>query len=260
MTSTSRTARWAGIALGGVAVGALAVAAVGAFGGGPDGGSARTSPHQVVVNPEAPIRTITVTGTGTASATPDAATISLGVEVSAAESGAALDQANAKAQVLLDVLAEFGVEEKDVQTSNLSIYPRYDDMGRSITGYTASNQLTVTLRDLDRAGEVLDASAALVGNEIRFNGISFFVDDTTAMESDARTDAVEDARRSADDYAAAAGVQVGDVVSISESSVSSPMPYLDYARDSAAGAESAVPIAPGEVDQQVTVTVVYEIG
>ncbi len=78
----------------------------------------------------------------------------------------------------------------------------------TITGYTASNQLSVTLRDLDRAGEVLDAAAALVGNEIRFNGISFFVDDTTAVESDARTDAIEDARRSADDYAAAAGVEV----------------------------------------------------
>lgn len=252
------TGRWLGLVIGGVAVGAAAIGVVGALDDAPFGGSAGSVPRQTPVNADAPIRTITVTGSGTASAVPDAATISLGVETTAAEANAALDAANEKAQVLLDLLDEFGVESQDIQTSNLSLYPRYDDNGRVITGYTASNQLTVTLRDLDKAGEVLDAAAGFVGNEIRFNGISFFIEDTDEVSSAARADAMDDAKARAEDYATAAGVSLGDVVTISEVAVSSPIPYPMYAADSAGGAES-VPIAPGEAEQGVTVTVVYEI-
>ncbi|MFZ1490431.1 MAG: SIMPL domain-containing protein [Ilumatobacteraceae bacterium] len=266
------TARWVGLVVGGVALGAAAVGIVAAVDDGPESSDASTpataGANQVAESPAGtgdsgdstsrPLRTITVSGVGTATGTPDTARVWLGVEVQAASANEALDGANEKAAALLAVLEGSGIEAADVQTSNVSLYPRYDNNGRNILGYVASNDLTVVVRDLDRLGGVLDAAAGLIGNEIRFGGISLYVDDTDALESEARGAAVADARAAADEYATAAGVELGQVISISEVSTPTPSPIFV---DEAAGADSAesVPIAAGSQEYSMTITVVYEI-
>lgn len=258
--------RLIGLMVAGVALGAAAVAIVAAFDDGPapsdastpadarpaqDGAGAGTAPET---------RTITVSGLGTATGTPDTADVWMGVQAEATTANAALDRANESAAALLEVLRGAGIDEADIQTTNVALYPTYDNNGRRITGYVASNDLSVTVRDLDRLGRVLDAATGLVGDDIRIGGISLYVDDTEALESAARADAIADARRSADEYAAAAGVEVGQVISISE--VTTPVVPITYGFDRAAAEGAAadeVPIAAGSQEYSLNVTVVYEI-
>lgn len=253
-----RVRRWAAIGAGGVVVGLLAIAVVGALDDAPHGGDADGVPSAADDTTEVVERTITVVGQGSATAPPDAARISLGVEVSETEANAAIDGANASAQLVLDLVTSSGIDATDVQTTDVSVYPRYGNDGRDIIGYTASNRLVVTVRDLDALGGLLDAAAGLVGDDIRIDGLGFILDDPTQADSEARADAVEDARTRADEYAAAAGVELGDVMAISETgSYESPVPA--FAADGAAEA-SGVPIAAGEQTRTASVTIVYAIG
>lgn len=258
--------RWIGLVVAGVVLGAAAVAIVAAVDDGPapseasTPAAARPAQDSGGAGETAPKRTITVSGLGTATGTPDTADVWIGVQAEATTANAALDEANERAATLLEVLTGAGIDAADIQTTNVSLYPTYDNEGRRIVGYTASNDLSVTVRDLDQLGKVLDAATGLVGDAIRIGGISLYVDDTEALESEARTDAIADARRSADEYAAAAGVEVGQVLSISE--VTTPVVPSPYAYDLAAGdgaRSDEVPIAAGSQEYSLTVTVVYEI-
>jgi uncharacterized protein YggE len=258
--------RLIGLVVAGVALGAAAVGIVAAVDDGPEPSEASTPaaarPAQdgAGTGTASETRTITVSGLGTATGIPDTADVWIGVQAEGATANAALDRANESAAALLEVLKGAGIDETDIQTTNVSLYPTYDNEGRRITGYVASNDLSVTVRDLDELGKVLDAATGLVGDEIRIGGISLYVDDTEALESEARADAIADARRSADEYAAAAGVEVGQVLSISE--VTTPTVPITYGFDRAA-AEGApadeVPISAGSQEYSLSVTVVYEI-
>jgi uncharacterized protein YggE len=120
-----------------------------------------------------------------------------------------------------------------------------------------SEQVQVTVRDLDAAGGIVDAATAAGATNV--NGISFEVDDPARAETDARTSAIRAAHDKADAMARAAGVSLGAVVSISETS--SPIPYpVPYAVDGGARADVATPVQPGTQDVQASVTVVYAIG
>ncbi len=207
-------------------------------------------------------RTIVVHGTGRASATPDQATISLGVETNGATAQAALRDNSTKAAELIKLMKSAGVDDKSIQTSQLSIYPRYDDKGQKITGYQVSNMVTVTVKDIKKAGEMLDQAAGLSGDAIRIQGVSFSLSDGSpvmaATQKEARTQAVKDARLQAEQLAEAAGVKIGALRSISNSSYSAPPVMLEQSRAKLA-ADSSVPLEAGAQQVIAEVDLVFDM-
>lgn len=204
-------------------------------------------------------RLITLTGHGEVMRVPDTAMISMGVNVNAPTASAALEANSKSMQAMLAVLKQAGVAEKDVQTSDFVVQPRLDygnNTGQppKTVGYDVINQVTVTVRDLPSLGGILDKAVQSGSNQI--NGISFSVKDPQAALDEARQKAFADALRKAEVYAAAAGLQLGPIVSISESSgYAPPVPM----RAKAMAAEAAPPIAAGEQVIGLDVTVSWEI-
>lgn len=205
-------------------------------------------------------RIIQVVGEGRSTAAPDLARVSLGVSHQAATAGEAMEAMSAGMEQVLATLGTAGISQADIQTGMLMLEPAYNyntyDGNPEMTGFIATQILDVNVRDLGRLGEVLDA--VVKGGANRVNGISFEVSDPQLVTDDARRDAVADARERAELYAEAAGVALGDIVSISESTIYTP-PYPMY--DGRGGAEQAasVPIAPGQVSLMTNVTVTYAI-
>ena len=202
---------------------------------------------------------ITVTGQGEVAATPDMATISMGVASQAATAEEAMDATSSSVAALLETLSAAGIEARDVQTSGLNLNPVWDH-GSSrpgapeVTGFNAVNTVTVRKRGLDGLGEVLDDVLGVGAN--MFQGLSFGLQDPEPHLDEARRQAVADARRKAELYAMAAGVELGPIISISEATaMQSPQPM--FARQTMQ-AES-VPIAEGETTVTAEVTIVWEI-
>ncbi|MFZ9627730.1 MAG: SIMPL domain-containing protein [Ilumatobacteraceae bacterium] len=202
-------------------------------------------------------RTLSVTGEGTVTVRPDTADVTVGVQVTAATADVALQQANDAADALIAAVKGEGVDEADIRTTSLYVYPMYSS-DSTVSSYTASNMVTVTVRDIDKAGAVIDAAAGAASGAISISGISFSVDDTESALDSARTDAIENARARADQYAAAAGVEVGDVLLISETSVSSPPIYGRV--DTEGGGSAPTPIESGSQELSVSVSVVFALG
>jgi hypothetical protein len=206
-----------------------------------------------------PVRTIVVSGVGETLATPDLALLSIGVETQAATAAAALKQNGVQMRATIDRLKARGVAEKDMQTQSLSVSPRYkyDEGGSSprIIGYSASNMLSVKLRNLDTAGSIIDEAVGDGANTL--GGLSFgFADDKPLMDR-ARTAAVEDARRKAELLAKAAGVGLGPVLQINDGyGAPPPIPMFDTREMAAA---KSAPIVAGESTLSASVTMIYEI-
>lgn len=252
--------RWAGAAL---AV-AAAVVLAGCGGGGDDDADAAEAaraagePGEAAAAEDRPV--ITVLGEGRAEGRPDLMTVQLGVETRAATADEALADNNARAAQLIEVLKQAGVESRDLQTSDLSVYPNFDEDGRVIVGYTVANILTASLRDLDGAGALIDAAAAAVGDAVRLHGVSFSIEDTDRLAAAARTEAVERAARQARQLADAAGVTLGPIRSIDEVSAVPPEPlFVEETAALRASADAGAPIERGTEEVSLTVRVVYEI-
>lgn len=206
-------------------------------------------------------RTIMVTATGTATGTPDTLTVQLGVQTQAKTAGAALSDNNTKAQKLIASLHSQGVDKKDITTSDLSIYPTYNDSGNTITGYQVSNTVSATLRHVDKAGAVIDAAARAVGDAIRLNQVGFSFDDDSSLRATARANAVKQAMTQAKQLADAAGVAIGGVVSITEGgNDSGPQPFYPQAMADSAASGASMPVVAGEGQLAITVQVVVSIG
>lgn len=202
-------------------------------------------------------RTITVYATGLVRGTPDVMEIVIGVRTRALTATEALERNSSLARKVIEVLREAGVEDEDLQTSNLSISPTYDDEG-DFEGYNISNLLYATIRDLDEAGGIIDAATKAAGDEIVVQGISFSFDDNTELVAKARADAVRRARLQAEQLAEAAGVELGDLLTLTEDSA--PVgPAIDADFERAAAGEAAAPIEPGSESLSVSVTLVFEI-
>ncbi|MEP6562175.1 MAG: SIMPL domain-containing protein, partial [Nakamurella sp.] len=149
-----------------------------------------------------------------------------------------------------------GVADADLQTSQLTVNPTYDDKG-AITGYQVSNLLTAKLRNIAGAGALIDGVGKAAGNAVRVQQLSFSIDNDSDLRSAARTDAVRQAQTQAKELADAAGVALGPVDSITETAGSSPVTYQPpMLPDAAAG----VPIQAGSQELNVVVQVVYQIG
>ena len=201
--------------------------------------------------------TLSVTGTGQIFVSPDAADVTLGVQVTRQT----LKEAqNVAAQQMNDVLAAIhalGITDADIETATLSMGPVYDyNSGtQRITGYTVDNMITVHVKDLTKLADVVDNSVAAGATTVQ--GITFKVTDQTGAEAQARQDAVRDARAKADALASAAGVTITGVQSISETSYSPPIWYGSPAAGADQGAPT--PIIPGKTDVSITVSVTYLI-
>ncbi|MFN4011576.1 MAG: SIMPL domain-containing protein [Pannonibacter sp.] len=202
---------------------------------------------------------ITVQGIGNIAVAPDQAMISGGVISEAATAAEAL-AANSKALAgVVEKLKAAGVAEKDMQTNGFSVQPKYTDYGKTdkapvIDGYQVSNSISIKVRDMAKLGELLDAMVASGSNAI--NGVSFIVSDADKRSDDARKAAVADARRKAELYAAAAGVKLGKVLSMSEGGAAVPQPMY---RMAAMSAEAMPPMLSGEETLSASVTIVYEL-
>lgn len=209
---------------------------------------------------EAALATISVTGEGRVEAAPDMATLTLGVNNEAATAAEAMAANSEAVAAVIAKLRESGIEERDLQTTGLSLGPRYDH-GNSggapkLAGYFASNMVTVRVRALDSLGSTLDAVVSEGANTL--NGLSFGLQDDQAARDEARRLAVTDAARKAALYAEAAGVKLGRVMRIGEGG--GQMPPMPMAMGAEAFAKSAdVPVAPGELNLTSSVVVVYEI-
>jgi uncharacterized protein YggE len=205
-------------------------------------------------------RTLGVTGTGQVYLTPDTATISIGVRNDHESASEAVADNNVQIQKVVTALKDIGVAEKDIQTSNFSIYPQqqYDDQGNvTSTTYVVENTVMVKIRDLDKLGDVLDAAVSNGANSIY--GIQFDVEDKTAALTEARQKAVDDAKVKAGELADAAGVTLGPIQTVTESTVY-PGPIFDARGGGAEQAvASAVPISPGQLTITSNVDIVFAI-
>jgi uncharacterized protein YggE len=203
--------------------------------------------------------TIATRGVGKVSGTPDTLTIMIGVSTHDSNAKAALDANNSKAAALIDLLRKNGVAAKDLQTTELSINPTYDDKSATITGYQVDNVVQATLHDITRAGHLLDAAAGIAGNAVRVQQIAFSVGDDSALRAQARAEAVTQAKAQAAQLASAAGVALGRVRSITEQ-VDAGYPTSYDMRAPAAGSAASVPLQPGQQDLTISVDIVYDIG
>ena len=208
--------------------------------------------------------TIMVSGEGEATVAPDMAVISLAVVRDADTAAEALSANSAAMTEVLAALKAQGIADKDLQTTDFSIQPKYQQETRAdgtyeapvIVGYTVSNGLTVRVRDLGKLGSILDQSVKLGVNQ--GGGISFTNDDPEATIEAARKQAVEKAAAKAKTLTEAAGVKLGRVVEISEN-FARPMPQVYAAAPMAKMADESVPIASGENLYTVTVNITYAI-
>ena len=223
--------------------------------------------HPNSIQPET---TLSVSTQATVKHEPDIAYITAGVREER-ESATEAMAAQAKSMTgVFDALEAAGVAKKDMQTSNFSLSPRYEYFQtklkdgstrgeQRLVGYTASNQLTIKVRDLDNLGTTLDSLVAAGGNT--FNGLSFALDDDAGVIDEARRQAMADAVARANLYADAAGLRVMRIVTISEGGSYTPTPMqMTRLKEAAAADGFSTPVAGGEVGYSATVNVVFELG
>jgi uncharacterized protein YggE len=201
-----------------------------------------------------------VTATGEVTRVPDVAIISAGVVTRSATASGAIGDAADRVQRVLAALKRAGVDERDVQTSTISLNPEYryvENQPPQLTGYTASNQLTVRFRDIRNSGKILDALVAQGANQI--NGPSLTIDKPEAALDEARVRAIAAGRARAELYARGLGLRVVRVVSVSESggyAAPPPMPPMAV-MEMARAADTK--IVPGEQKLQVTLAMTFEL-
>jgi len=240
--------------MGAALVGVLAVALTGCL--------ASPSPEVLPGAPGGQItNSITVTGFGEAYGEPDVAYIEMGFSARERDISTGLNAANDTLDSIKEALVQAEVEERDIQTSGFGVYPEdvYDpDTGRP-TGerfYNIQNNIRVTARDVDKAGDLIQVGLDAGANQV-YN-LSFGVEDTAALEQEARSLAIEDANARAEAIAEKIGVEVGDIITITDGS-GYVNPFPGYGFGGGGGGAEAVSVSPGQFSYQGTVTVTYAI-
>ena len=205
---------------------------------------------------QTPPPAISVNGEATMSVAPDQAQIDAGVSSEAKTAREASDANNAAMGKVLLALKGAGIDENDYQTSRLSLQPQYPPNRTgpaAISGYRASNRVTIKVRDITKVASLIDVLVGAGANEI--GGINFVVSQASKLLDEAREKAVADARRKAEIYAKAAGVTLGEALGISEEGQSVPV----FRGRMAAPMAAVTPVAPGEETLSVTVHVSWAI-
>lgn len=197
-----------------------------------------------------------VTATGKTTRVPDLATIRAGVVTQAATAAAALSDNANRMSAVLSALKRAGIQPRDIATANVSLQPQYryeDNKPPVITGYQATNNVSIRFRDIAKSGAILDALVAQGANQI--DGPSLSLDQPDAALDEARVDAVKRAQARAQLYAKAAGLSVSRILTIAEGGeIAGPPPPMPVYRMAAAKAADTQ-VMPGESDVTVTITV-----
>ena len=247
----------------------LAVILIG-VGGCVYGEGAQVTPPSIAGYVGAPVITsgqqqvgLSVSGEGKSTAAPDVVLLSLGIEAESKTVARAQQDAAQAMDAVMKALKTNGVADKDIQTQRFSILPVTqwieDQQRQIITGYRVTNVVIAKIRQIDKAGPVIDAVAEAGGNLTRIDNIDFSIDDPTPNYNEARVKAVEDAMAKAKQMASSANVKLGRLIYMSESTpYVPPVAIREYSMNAPVPAPTT-PISPGELEIQVNVQMVYEI-
>jgi hypothetical protein len=206
-------------------------------------------------------KTISLSGSGSASAQADQASVSLGVEITNESAAEAIAENAAAMDAVIEAVMAQGVSEDDIYTTSYSVYPQYDwtEEGRVFKGYTVTNMVRVTVKNLDKVGDVIDAAGEAGAN--RIDGISFELSDAMREElkMNAYEAAIADAEAKVEVISENLGLTVTGVQSVTESSYVPVRSYvqMDYAEAAYPGAKAPTPIMEGELTVTVSIHIVY---
>ncbi len=218
---------------------------------------AQTEPTPVVTEPG----TLRMLGTGEVSVVPDQLSFALSVTDKQTDLDRALANSSATMKRVLAALRAHGVRGKDVQTTGLQMHPEYDYPSYGppvLTGYRVTQKARVTVRDLSEGGRAVTTAVETGGNGVRASGLRLGVSDPDAALDRARDAAVEDATARAEQYAAATGTELGDVVSLREITGDRGIRRdLALAKRATVDEVAAVPIRAGEQDLEIKVEIVW---
>jgi uncharacterized protein YggE len=202
-----------------------------------------------------------LTAPGEVTRVPDVASFSAGVVSRAATATAAIQDAAGRMDRVLAALKRAGIEDRDIQTGSVSLNPEYrypDNQSPQLTGYTASNTLTIRFRDIERSGKILDALVSQGANQI--NGPNLTIDKPDAALDEARANAVAIGRARAEAYARSLGMRLVRVVSVSENGgYAVPPPAPPPVPMMAAQSRAYTKIEPGEQKLQVSLAMTFEL-
>jgi uncharacterized protein len=205
--------------------------------------------------------TFNVTGEGKVTATPDKATVVVGVQAQGTTVQEAQDKLNGAINKVSTAIKGVGIDAGDIKTDNYSINPNIDyQNNQKITGYNANTNLTVTIKDVSKANQVIDQATKAGANQV--GNVQFDVADQTKFQDQAREKAVADAKKKAEDAARIAGFSLGKIINYAESQGGGvPRPYAMAADAKSAPGVAAVPtqVEPGSNEIVVSVTLSYEI-
>ena len=239
------------------AIAVLGVASFLAFGAATCGG---LGSQTTVQNDANGVHGITVSGEGKVQAKPDVAQLALGVSVLRDTVAQARTDAASSMTAITNAVKADGVADKDIKTEQLNISPEYDyTNGKQVLkGFRVTNVLSAKIRDINTTSKVVDDAVTAGGDDTQIQGITFTIDNPADLQKQAREKAVADARSRAETLAAAAGTQLGSVMSISEGGGVQPVMYSGAAFDAAKSAAApATPIQPGELDVTIDVSVTW---
>ena len=211
------------------------------------------SPERVGDNP----RQVTVVGSGHVQGVPDTLTADVGIEFTARDVTAAMDQTNNRQQAVIDALANAGVDRKDISTTDVSLQPQYDNAGGAITGYRAANSIRVKIHPAGTASRLLAVIVGTGGDATRINSVSYSIADDSQLVKDARAHAFARRQRPGRAVRAAVRARTGQ-------------DHLDFGglrrrrtrrgcRRHAGGMQASVPLEPGQQTVSFSVTAVWEL-
>lgn len=207
-----------------------------------------------------PVNSVTASGQGKVYAEPDVASMQFGVTVNGGKAKTTLVDASKVANKIIAALKKQGVKAEDIQTSGVSIYPQQNERGGKIviTGYQASISVDAKLRDIEKVGDVIEAASNAGANTV--NGPTFEISEDSDQRGQAIEKAVAAAKKNAEAMAKAAGKTLGDVISVTSSNVSVPVPMMRTEMMYGAAADAAkVPIEAGQLEVSADVTVMFEL-
>jgi uncharacterized protein YggE len=199
-------------------------------------------------------RQVTVVGSGEVQGAPDTVTADVGIDVVAPEVSEAMSRTSERQKAVIDALTAQGIDPADIRTTAVDVGPQYGE-NSVVTGYRAGNSINVTIRAIDKAPRALSSIVAAGGDATRINAVNFTIDDDSALITEARARAFEDAKARAGQYAQLSGMSLGRVISISESPGNAPPPPAPAPKAMAAD----VPLQPGQQTVSFSVTAVWEL-
>jgi uncharacterized protein YggE len=203
-------------------------------------------------------RQVTVIGEGKVDGTPDTLTVSLSIAATAPDAVGASNQTSSRANAVTDALVGQGIDRKDISTTTVTLQPQYGGSDNTtIVGYQSSNSIDVKVRKIETGPQVLGVVTTTGGDATRINSVTYSIEDDSQLIKDARSRAFDDAKNRAQQYADLSDLDLGKVLSISETGGATPPPPSPVRYDVAA---EAAPLSPGQQTVGFSVTVVWELG